>query len=100
MSTACCDHQPEKNNKPAPKGISSHQVNIPIAGMHCPACALNIEKSLLCVNGVMEANVNFMDEKVSVRYDPYRTDIEHIKKAITRPGYKVRETIWEKTRAY
>jgi len=100
MSTTCCDHHPEKNTKPAPKGLNSNQVTIPIAGMHCPACALNIEKSLLCVNGVMEANVNFMDEKVAVRYDPYRTDIEHIKKAITRPGYIVRETVWEKTRAY
>jgi len=100
MSTVCCDHQPEKDTKPAPKGINSTRVTIPIAGMHCPACALNIEKSLLCVNGVMDANVNFMDEKVTVRYDPYRTDIEHLKKAITRPGYIVRETIWEKTRAY
>ncbi|HLD36007.1 MAG TPA: cation-translocating P-type ATPase [Planctomycetota bacterium] len=111
MSTTCCNHQPGKDTqpegearpnggKPSPKGINSSQVNIPIAGMHCPACALNIEKSLLCVNGVMEANVNFIDEKVAVRYDPYRTDIEHIKKAITRPGYIIRETIWEKTRAY
>ena len=100
MSTVCCDHQPEKDTKPAPKGINSTRGTIPIAGMHCPACALNIEKSLLCVNGVMDANVNFMDEKVTVRYDPYRTDIEHLKKAITRPGYIVRETIWEKTRAY
>ncbi|MEK7309354.1 MAG: cation-translocating P-type ATPase [Planctomycetota bacterium] len=100
MSTTCCDHQPEKNTQPAPKGINSNQVIIPIAGMHCPACALNIEKSLLCVNGVMDANVNFIGEKVAVRYDPYRTDLEHIKKAITRPGYIIRETVWEKTRAY
>ncbi|MBI5778350.1 MAG: cation-translocating P-type ATPase [Planctomycetes bacterium] len=100
MSIACCDHQPKKDTPPARKDINSSRVTIPIAGMHCPACALNIEKSLLCVNGVMEASVNFIGEKVAVRYDPYRTDIEHIKKAITRPGYIVRETVWEKTRAY
>jgi heavy metal translocating P-type ATPase len=100
MSDICCNHSHEKDTKPSPKGIKSNWVTIPISGMHCPACALNIEKSLLCVNGVMDANVNFIDEKVAVRYDPYRTDIERIKKAITRPGYVVSETPWEKTRAY
>ncbi|MEW6026278.1 MAG: cation-translocating P-type ATPase [Planctomycetota bacterium] len=105
MSDICCNHEPnlsnEKNDtQPAARGMSGSQATIAIGGMHCPACALNIEKSLLSVNGVMEASVNLIGERVSVRYDPNRTDLEHIKKAITRPGYTIRETLWEKTRAY
>ncbi|MDI6733433.1 MAG: cation-translocating P-type ATPase [Planctomycetota bacterium] len=94
MKTPCCNGNTQK------KGDSPSQVTIPIAGMHCPACALNIERSLNCLSGIISANVNFIAEDVTVMYDPFRTDIEMIKKAITKPGYIVRETFWGRTRSF
>jgi len=100
----CCglpEHTHDKNNNHnQPKGGKGARVTIPIGGMHCPACALNIEKSLNCVSGVIEANVNFIGEEVTVSYDPHRTDIEHIKRAIVRPGYLIKETAWERAKVF
>jgi cation transport ATPase len=36
----------------------------------------------------------------TVYYDPYRIEEDRIKKAITKPGYVVRETFTEKTRTF
>jgi len=98
MSQTCCNCEEKKPSNTSKRQGS--QITIPVGGMHCPSCALNIEKSLLCVSGVTDANVNFMREEVTVQYDPYRVDVEKIKKAITKPGFIIRETLWEKTRAY
>ncbi|MFH1232198.1 MAG: cation-translocating P-type ATPase [Planctomycetota bacterium] len=98
---SCCNHHSEKDNCSAPlKGGNAAQVTIPIGGMHCPACAINIEKSVCHLNGIIDANVNFIEERITVKYDPFRVDIEQIRKAITKPGYLIKETAFERARAF
>jgi heavy metal translocating P-type ATPase len=97
MAESFCNNHDEKDNcATSSKGGNATQVTIPIGGMHCPACALNIEKSVCHLNGIIDANVNFIEEKVTVKYDPFRVNIDQIKKAITKPGYVIKETTLER----
>ena len=60
---------------------------ISIMGMHCAACAGNIEKSLKKVPGVKEATVSVMTNKGFVECDE-KVSEEELRKAVTRAGYK------------
>ena len=64
------------------------KTTIPIAGMHCGSCALNIEKSLNKLPGV-KAAVNFATERAAIDYDENQIDINRIESAIENLGYKV-----------
>ena len=77
------------------KGKSKIIVNI--ENIHCGDCALNIEHSVEHVPGVLSAEVSYVLSTATVYYDPHRVEEERIKKAITKPGYAVRETLAERT---
>ena len=51
-----------------------HKITLPIEGVHCASCALNIERSVEHLPGALKASVNFAKEEVFVHYDPYRGD--------------------------
>ncbi len=80
------------------KGKSKIVVNID--HIHCGDCALNIERSVEHVPGVLSAEVSYVLSTATVYYDPLRVEEERIKKAITKPGYAVTETFAERTRAF
>jgi copper chaperone CopZ len=80
------------------KGKSKIIVNI--ENIHCGDCALNIERSVEHVPGVLSAEVSYVLSTATVYYDPHRVEEERIKKAITKPGYAVKETLAERTRAF
>jgi len=65
------------------------KVIISISGMHCASCALNIEKFLKNVDGVIEVNVNYASEKAYIDYDPGKLSRQDLEKAIEKTGYKV-----------
>jgi len=80
------------------KGKSKLIVNI--EDIHCGDCALNIEHSVEHVPGVLSAQVSYVLSTATVYYDPHRVEEDRIKKAITKPGYRVRETFAERTLAF
>jgi Cd2+/Zn2+-exporting ATPase len=80
------------------EGKSKIVVNI--ENIHCGDCALNIERSVEHVPGVLSAEVSYVLSAATVYYDPHRVEVDRIKKAITKPGYTVRETLAEKTKAF
>jgi len=80
------------------KGKSKIIVNI--ENIHCGDCALNIERSVEHVPGVLSAEVSYVLSSATIYYDPHRVEEERIKKAITKPGYAVRETFAERTRTF
>jgi Cd2+/Zn2+-exporting ATPase len=80
------------------KGKSKITVNI--ENIHCGDCALNIERSVEHVQGVLSAEVSYVLSTATIYYDPHRVEEERIKKAITKPGYAVTETLAERTRAF
>ena len=76
------------------------KVVVNIDNIHCGDCALNIERSVEHVPGVLSAEVSYVLSSATVYYDPHRVEIDRIKRAITKPGYAVRETFTEKTRTF
>jgi len=62
---------------------------IPITGMDCPSCIVNIEKELKKLKGVKEAQGNYIMEKVVVTYDQNKIDVPAIEKKIEDLGYRI-----------
>ena len=63
-------------------------LTLPITGMTCVNCAMNIERALKKkVPGVLNANVNFAAEQVTVAYVPSVTGVEEMIGAIEDAGF-------------
>jgi len=68
--------------------VATAKVELPIIGMTCANCALNIERALKKnVQGVVDASVNFASERVAVEYVPSVSTIDDIVSAIEEAGY-------------
>jgi len=65
------------------------KVTLPIDGMNCASCAVNIEKALQKREGVLKATVNFAAEKAYVEYSPSVTSVDKLEKTVWDTGYKV-----------
>ena len=64
------------------------QLDFPVAGMTCAACAARIEKTLNKLAGV-KASVNFASETARVEFDASATKADEIVQAVRRAGYSV-----------
>ncbi len=64
------------------------RVVLPIRGMSCASCAVNIEKGLSQVEGVVDANVNFATEKATVTFDPDHVALGDLTKTVKDLGYE------------
>ncbi len=58
-----------------------------ISGMTCAACQANITKSVKKLDGIADAQVSLLSERMTVSYDEGKTDTEKIIKAVTEIGY-------------
>jgi Cu+-exporting ATPase len=69
-------------------GVAKATVDIPVTGMTCANCAMNIERTLKKnVPGIFQASANFASERAFVEYIPGMTTIEEIIGAIEKAGY-------------
>ena len=59
---------------------------ITIEGMHCAACASNVERALKKIPGVREASVSILTKKGFVEGEAKE---EEVKKIIEKIGYRV-----------
>jgi periplasmic mercuric ion binding protein len=57
----------------------------------CEMCKERIEKNLAYTKGVEASDLNLDDKVVTVTYNPKKTSVEKIKKAITEVGYDADE---------
>lgn len=58
-----------------------------ISGMHCAACARNVENALRNAVGVEKAAVNFADESASVSFYPDETSTDDLVRVVVDAGY-------------
>ncbi len=63
------------------------KMTIPVSGMHCASCALNIERRLKKLDGVKSANVNYATARASVEYDDAKVGPGNFKDSIEGLGY-------------
>jgi heavy metal translocating P-type ATPase len=68
------------------------RLRLEVGGMHCADCALNIERSIRHISGVLDANVDYVMGTAVVRFDPYRVSPERIRRAVERPGYTIADS--------
>ncbi|MFA5771173.1 MAG: heavy metal translocating P-type ATPase [Thermoplasmata archaeon] len=68
------------------------EITLKLIGMHCAACAQNIEKSLDNVPGVSSVSVNFALERAKITFDSNAVTTSAIKKAIRDTGYDILES--------
>ena len=64
-------------------------IRLPITGMSCANCALNIERNVKKLQGVKETNVNFATEQADVTYDSSEIGIKDLIEKIHDSGYGV-----------
>ncbi|KAF0143403.1 MAG: Cu2+-exporting ATPase [Nitrospirae bacterium] len=63
------------------------RLDLPVTGMSCASCAAKIEDSLLHLQGVSNASVNFAAEKATIWYDPLNVSADDFLKTIKDLGY-------------
>jgi P-type Cu+ transporter len=69
--------------------VTTTELVLPVEGMTCASCVRRIEKALIKVSGVGEANVNLATETARVIYDPSVADVGQLRAAVERAGYRV-----------
>ena len=60
-----------------------------IEGMHCAACAINVERALGGVDGVHSATVNYATGKATIEYDTLAIESAKIVEGVRSSGYGV-----------
>jgi Cu+-exporting ATPase len=64
-------------------------IEVPISGMDCAECALQIQRAVATLPGVDSVSVSLATEKAVIRLDPARTDVAVIRKAVEGAGGSV-----------
>lgn len=62
-----------------------------IKGMHCAGCTSSVKKTLEAMDGVKEADVVLMTEKVVVTYENSEVSFENLMKAVDHIGFELIE---------
>ncbi len=65
------------------------KIELNIFGMTCAMCAATIEKSLLNLDGVVDAQVNLGNESVAIEYDFLKIRYTDLDKAVKDAGYQI-----------
>jgi copper chaperone len=61
---------------------------IKIEGMTCEGCVKSVSRTLAGVPGVNDVKVSLAEASAKVTYDPQRTSVADLKKAVERAGYE------------
>jgi P-type Cu+ transporter len=69
--------------------MAQEQISIPVTGMTCANCAMNIERAVKKLPGVGVVNVNFASEEATVSFDPREVSVQAVIEKIKHAGYGV-----------
>ncbi|NEU06560.1 heavy metal translocating P-type ATPase [Clostridium senegalense] len=62
---------------------------VKIGGMTCAACSKAVERTVKRLDGVVDANVNLANERLTVEFEKDKVHISKIKESIKKAGYLV-----------
>lgn len=83
--SASCGDKPLVPNQDVPEGAQT--ASYTVSGMRCNGCAVKLHNSLLGLEGVYAADVDFENAKMSIRFDGKKLDSEAIVKAVKGFGF-------------
>ncbi len=69
---------------------SSETVVVAVDGMSCSACEISVKDALAQTPGVRAADVGYKQGNARIEFDPKRTNIDQIRRAIDSTGYKAK----------
>src|SRR5471030_1490642 len=69
--------------------IQTEKVTLPVKGMNCASCAITIEKTLKKVDGVINCEANYGNEKTKIEFDSSKTNVSELSKKIEPFGYSL-----------
>ncbi|WP_319525058.1 heavy metal translocating P-type ATPase [uncultured Desulfosarcina sp.] len=69
--------------------MASQTLTLPISGMTCANCAMNISRGLNKLPGVDEANVNFAAQQAAVTFDPKTVSAKDLVEKVEKLGFRV-----------
>ncbi len=72
--------------------MTEHTITLPVTGMTCVNCAMNIERSVKKLEGVHNVNVNFAAERTVVDFDPKKLRVRDVVENIHSSGFTVPTT--------
>ncbi|MCQ6961918.1 heavy metal translocating P-type ATPase [Methanolobus chelungpuianus] len=64
---------------------------IKVHGMTCMHCHKRVTDAIMAIEGVSSVDVSLEEESATVEFDPARTNLEDIRKAVTDAGYEAGE---------
>lgn len=64
-------------------------LTLPVKGMHCASCANTIQKTLKKVDGVIDCDVNYGNEKAKIQFDPSLINVNELSSKIEPFGYSL-----------
>jgi copper chaperone CopZ len=73
-------------------------VKLKITGMTCAGCSNHVATTLKAIDGIVEQKVEYPGDVATVKFNPAKTSVADIIKAIEKIGYKA-VTISEKATA-
>jgi copper chaperone CopZ len=63
-------------------------IELKVEGMDCEGCVKSVTRMLSGVPGVQAVDVSLAEARARVTYDPQKTTVPDMKKAVVRAGYK------------
>jgi len=69
--------------------MSLRRITVPITGMTCVNCAMNIERGIKKISGVVSVGVNFASEQATVEFDPRVLKVKDLIDTVGNLGYGV-----------
>jgi Cu+-exporting ATPase len=69
--------------------MADDKITLPVTGMTCANCAMNIERTVKKLKGVSDAQVNFAAEQASISFDPGQLQVKDVVEKIDASGYSV-----------
>jgi copper chaperone len=64
------------------------KVEFKVEGMDCGGCVKSVTRMLTGVAGVSSVEVSLDEARANVEFDPARTSVPELKRAVERAGFK------------
>ena len=88
---ACQAPQKKTETVQATAPVKLVETTLRVEGMTCTDCEQSVAKGVNALAGIDSISANHLDSTAFVRYDPSKTDLAQISKAIEGRGYHVVE---------
>ena len=95
LASAILRRQQSMTTSPARSQAASHKagsqlqtITVKVPGMTCTACEVPIRDALTNTPGVVSADVSYQRGDARLEYDPEKTNVDQIKRAIDSTGYR------------